>query len=88
MSHFPFTCNWQTKFLDSEPIVARFLSNTYGTSDIRIPQNSAELQLATCMRVVFHMRRLGPSSTSKQNVLSLILLIPLVELMNKKKRQL
>ena len=33
-SHSPFACNWQKRFLDSEPIVARFLSNTGRTSDI------------------------------------------------------
>ena len=37
------------------------------------------------MRVVCHMRRLGLSHMSKQNVLSLILLIPLVKLTNQKK---
>ena len=37
------------------------------------------------MHVVCHVRRLGLSRTTKQNVLSLILLIPLVELMNQKR---
>ena len=36
------------------------------------------------MRDVCHVHRLGPSHTLKQNVLSLILLIPLVKLTNQK----
>ena len=37
------------------------------------------------MHNVYHVCGLGPSRTSKQNVLSLILLISLVKLKNKKK---
>ena len=85
VSRSSFACNWQTRFLDSEPVVTHFLSNTCGISDIRIPCNSAELHPIPCMRVVCHAHRLGLSCMSKQNILSLILLILLVELTNKKK---
>ena len=34
VSHSPFTCNWQNRFLDSELIVARFLSNIGENLDI------------------------------------------------------
>ena len=34
MSHLPFTCKWQNRFWDSEPVVTRFSSNKGGTSDI------------------------------------------------------
>ena len=37
------------------------------------------------MHVVCHVRGLGLSRTTKQNVLSLILLIPLVEITNQKR---
>ena len=84
VSHSPFACNWQNRFWDSELIVTRFPSNKSGTSDIRIPCNPVELHPTPCMYVVCHMRGLGPSCTSKQNVLSLILLIPLAELTNQK----
>ena len=50
--------------------------------DIQIPHNSTKLHLAPCMRIVFCVCRLGPSHTSKQNFLSLILLIPFAKLMN------
>ena len=53
--------------------------------DIRIPSDFEELHLALCMRVVCHVRGLGPSHTTKQNVFSLILLILLVNLMNQKR---
>ena len=82
VSHSPFACNWQTRFLDSEPIITRFPSNTPRTSNLHIPYNSTKLHLAPCMRIVFCVCRLGPSHTSKQNFLSLILLIPLAKLMN------
>ena len=80
VSHSPFAYRWQNKFWDSEPIVAYFLSNKGGTSDIRIPRSSPELYLAPCMRDVCRVHGLGSSRTSKQNVLSLSLLIPLVKL--------
>ena len=70
MSHLPFACNWQNKFLDSEPVVAHFLSNTYGTLDIQISHNFAELHPALYVRVVCRVRGLGPSHTSKQNIAS------------------
>ena len=83
MSHSPFACNWKKKgFWDSEPIFTHFPNNKSGTSDIRIPCNSTELHPTPCIHVVCHMCGLGPSCMSKQNVLSLILLIPLVKLMN------
>ena len=82
VSHSPFACKWQKRFWDSKPIVAHFPSNKSGTSDIRIPCNSLELHPARCMRDVCRVGGLGPSHTSKQNVLSLILLIPLAKLMN------
>ena len=88
VSHSPFACNWQNKLWDSEPIVACFLSNKGGNSNIGIPQNSSVLHLAPCMRDVCCVHRLGLSRTSKQNVLSLILLIPLAKLINQKKRHL
>ena len=34
VSHSPFACNWQNRFWDNEPVVARFLSNKGGNSDI------------------------------------------------------
>ena len=77
VNHSPFTCNWQTKFLDSESVITRFPNNTYETSDIRILHNSAELHPAPCMCVVFHVHGLGPSCMLKQNVLCPTLLIPL-----------
>ena len=43
VSHSPFTCNWQNRFLDCELIITCFSSNTSGTSNVRIPRNSAEL---------------------------------------------
>ena len=85
VSHSPFACNWQTKFLGSEPVVAHFPSNTCGILNIRIPHNSAELHPAPCMHIVCCVHGLGLSYTLKRNVLSLILLIPLVELMNQKR---
>ena len=75
MSHSPFAHNKQNKFWDNEPVVTRFPSNKGGNSDIRIPRDSMELHLALFMHVVCHVHGLGPSRTSKQNVLSLILLI-------------
>ena len=79
MSHLPFACNWQKRFWDSEPILTHFPSNKGGTSDIRIPCNSTELHL------VCSVHGLSLSRMSKQNVLSLILLILLVKLMNQKR---
>ena len=85
MSYSPFACNWQNRFWDSEPAVARFPRNKGGNSDIWIPHNTSKLHLAPCMHDVCHVHGLGPSSTSKQNVLSLILLILLVKLTNQKR---
>ena len=34
VSHSPFACNWHDSFLDNELVIARFSSNTGGTSDI------------------------------------------------------
>ena len=85
MSYSPFACNWQNRFWNSEPVVSRFPSNRGGNSNIRIPHNSVELHPAPCMRVMCCVRRLGPSCMLKQNVLSLILLISLVELTNQKR---
>ena len=84
VSHSPFAYNWQNRFLDSEPIVACFLINKGWNLDIRILRNSAELHLTPCMRVVYRVHRLGPSCMSKQNILSLILLILLAGLTNQK----
>ena len=85
MSHLPFPCKWKNKFWESEPVIAHFLSNKGGTSNIRIPRSSPESHLAPCTHDVCHVCGLGPSRTSKQNVLSLILLIPLVKLTNQKR---
>ena len=85
VSHSPFACNWQNKFWDSEPIVAHFPSNKGGNSNIRIPRNSAELHPDLCMCDVCRVHGLGLSHTSKQNVLSLILLILLAKLTNQKR---
>ena len=85
VSHSPFACNWQNKFWNYEPIIACFSSNKGGTSNIRISRNSVELHPAPCIHVVCRVRGLGLSHTSKQNVFSLILLIPLAELMNQKR---
>ena len=85
VSYLHFACNWQNRFWDSEPVVARFLSNKGGNLDMWIPCNSTELQPAPFMRVVCQVHGLGSSRTLKQNVLSLILLIPLMELMNQKR---
>jgi len=73
------------KFWDNEPVVAHFLSNKGGTSNIRIPRSFLELRPARCMRDVCRVRGLGPSRTSKQNVLSLILLIPSAKFTNQKR---
>ena len=48
-----------------------------GTSNIQIPRSSSELHLAPCMCDMCRVHGLGPAYTSKQNFLSLILLIPL-----------
>ena len=85
VSHSPFSCKWQNKFWDNEPVIAHFPSNKGGTSNIRIPCISLELHPAPCMRDVCRVRGLGLNYTSKQNVLSLILLIPLAKLMNQKR---
>ena len=50
-----------------------------------MPRNSSELHPAPCMHDVQCVCRLGPSHTSKQNFLSLILLILLPKLMNQKR---
>ena len=65
VSHSPFACNWQNRFWDSKPVVARFLSNKGGISDIRIPRNSMELLLAPCMCIVCRVHGLGLNCTSK-----------------------
>ena len=82
VGHSSFACNWQNKFWDSELVVACFPSNKSGNLDLRILHNSSELHPALCIRDVCHVHGFGPSCTSKQNVLSLILLIPLAKLMN------
>ena len=84
VSHLPFACNWQNRFWDSEPIIAHFLSNKGGNSDMQIPHDSVESHPAPFMCVVCRVHRLGPSRTLKQNGLSLIFLIPWALLMNKK----
>ena len=85
MSHLPFTCNWQNRFWDSEPIIARFPINKGGNLDIRISHNTTELHPAPCMCVVCCVCGLGLSCMSKHNVLSLILFIPSMELTKKRK---
>ena len=85
MSHSPFACKWKNRFWDSEPIVTCFLSNKCGTLDIRITRNSLELHPIPCMHDVCRVRGLSPSHMSKQNILSLILLILLVKLTNQKR---
>ena len=84
VNHSPFACKWQNKLWDSKPIIAYFLSNNGGTSNIRTPSNSSKLHPAPCMRDVCRVCGLGPRCTSKKNYLSLILLIPLAKLTNKK----
>jgi len=71
--------------LDSKPVIACFLSNKGGTSDIRIPRSSSELHLTPYMRDLHRMHGLDLSCMSKKNVLSLILLILLAKLMNQKR---
>ena len=83
--HLPFACKWQNRFWDNKPVIARFSSNKGGTLDIRISHISSKLHPTPCMRDVFRVHGLGPSHTSKQNVLSLILLILLVKLINQKR---
>ena len=85
VSHLPFACNRQNRFLESEPIVTHFSSNKGWNSGIRIPRDSAELYPTPCMHVICRVCGLGPSCTSKQNVLSFILLILLVEFTNQKR---
>ena len=85
VSHSPFACKWQNRFWDNKLVITYFPSNTSGTSNIRIPRSSPELPRTPCMRDVCHVRGLGPSHTSKQNVLSLILLILSAKLTNQKK---
>ena len=70
MSHLPFACNWQNRFFDSELVIAHFLSNKGGTSDIRILRNFTELHLAPCMHDMCSVCGLGLSLMSKQNVVS------------------
>ena len=84
VSHSPFACNWQNRFLDCELIITCFSSNTSGTSNVRIPRNSAELHPTPCICDMCHERGLGSSRKLKQNVLSLILLIPLAKLISQK----
>ena len=84
VSHSPFACKWQNRFWDSEPVVACFLSNKGGTSDIRIPNSSSKLHPTPCIRDVCCVCGLSPSHMSKQNVLSLIILISLAKLTNQK----
>ena len=48
-------------------------------------QPEASASLALCMCNVCRVRGLGPSCTPKQNILSLILLIPLAKLTNQKR---
>ena len=81
-SHFAY--NWQNRFWDSGPIVARFPSNKWGNLDIWISRTFAEL-LPPHVCVLCHVRGLGPSHMLKQNVLSLNLLILLVDLTNQKR---
>jgi len=85
VSHSPFACNWQSRFLDSEPIITHFSSNKGGNSDIQIPHDSTELHPTPCMCVVCRVCGLGSSLTSKQNVSSLIPMIPLAEFTNQKR---
>ena len=85
VSHSPFACKWQNRFWDNDPVVTCFSSNKGGTSDIRISRNSPELHPAPCMRDVCCVCGLGLSRTSKQNVLSLILLISSTKLSNQKR---
>ena len=82
VSHSPFACNWQNRFWDNEPVVARFLSNKGGNSDIWIPCDSTKSHLAPFMCVVCRVHRLGSSRMSKQNILSLILFILWVKVTN------
>ena len=84
LSHLPFACKWKNRFWDNEPIIARFLSNKGGTLDIQIPYSSLELHPTPCMHDVCCVHGLGSSRMSKQNVLSLILLIPSTKLTNQK----
>jgi len=56
-----------------------------GIRTYKIPRNSLELHPAPCMCDVCHVHGLGPSHTSKQNVLSLILLILLAKIIDQKR---
>ena len=82
VSHSPFVFKWQNRFWYSELVIARFSSKKGETLDIRIPRNPPKLHPAPCMCDVCRVCGLGPSRTSKQNVLSLILLIPSTKLTN------
>ena len=85
VSHSPFACKWQNRFWDNEPVIAHFLSNKGGTSNIQIPCDYLELHPVPCMCDVCRVHKLGLSGTLKQNVLSLILLIPLAKHTNQKR---
>ena len=85
VSHSSFACKWQNKSQDNELVVALFSRNKGETSNIRIPRSSTELHPTPCMRIVCRVRKLDSNHTSKQNVLSLILFIPLVKLRNQKR---
>ena len=85
VSRLSFACKWQNRFQDSEPIITCFSSNKCGISDIRIPCSSSELHPTPCMRDVCRVRGLRSSCISKQNVLSLILLIQIGKLTNQKR---
>ena len=73
-------------FLDSELIVARFLSNTCEILDIRISHNSLGLHPAPCMHVFCHVCWLGLSHMLNFFFFCLFfLLISLAELTNQKR---
>ena len=84
VSHSPFPYNWQTRFLDSEPIITLFLSNTCGTSGFRMSHNSTTLHPAPCMHVVCCVCGLGLSHTTNCFV-SYSFLFFWVEFTNQKK---
>ena len=84
-SHSPFACKWQNRFWDNESAVACFLSNKGGISNIWIPRSSSKLHPALCKRDVCCGHGFGSSRTTKQNILSLILLILLTKLTNQKR---
>ena len=87
VSHSPCACNWQNRYWDNEPIVARFPNNKCGiqTYESHVTLRSYTPPHVCMLCVVCRVCGLGATYTSKQNIFSLILLILLAKLTNQKR---